>query len=76
MLRERVWRHKRLGSQSSRTTDHQVKGDFMFSFLRRDCRIQPLDDASMNQPIYRHISHGPILPMEQPGLLERLFSRR
>ncbi len=48
----------------------------MFSFLRRDRRIQPLDDASMNQPIYRHISHGPILPMEQPSLLERLFSRR
>ncbi len=48
----------------------------MFSFLRRHSRIQPLDDASMSQPIYRHISHGPILPMQQPGLFERLFSRR
>ncbi|WP_220474088.1 hypothetical protein [Aurantiacibacter xanthus] len=50
-----------------------MKGDSMFSFLRRDRRILPLDAT---QPIYRHISHGPILPMDEPGLLERLFSRR
>ncbi|MEN7537759.1 hypothetical protein [Aurantiacibacter flavus] len=48
----------------------------MFSFLRRDRRIQPLEGPSMSQPIYRHFSHGPIQPMEQPGLFERLFSRR
>jgi hypothetical protein len=25
---------------------------------------------------YRHMSHGPILPMEEPGFLEKLFGRR
>ena len=48
----------------------------MFSFLRRHRRIQPLDAVSMNQPIYRHFSHGPILPMEQPGFIEKLLLRR
>lgn len=29
-----------------------------------------------SDPTYRHMSHGKILPMEEPGFLERLFGRR
>ncbi len=29
-----------------------------------------------SDPTYRHMAHGPILPMEKPGFFARLFSRR
>ena len=48
----------------------------MFSFLRRDRSDRVLSQSSLHEPVYRHFSHGPILPMEQPSLLERFFSRR
>lgn len=31
---------------------------------------------SQSDPTLRHMSHGPILPMEEPGFLARLFRRR
>jgi len=40
---------------------------------RPDGWIQPraYSDASM-----RYMTHGPVLPMEQPGFFQRLFGRR
>lgn len=44
----------------------------MFRSSRPDNWILPQSrDAK-----YRHLSHGPIVPLEQPNLLERLFGMR
>ncbi len=29
-----------------------------------------------SDPVFRHMSHGKILPMEEPGFFARLFRRR
>lgn len=31
---------------------------------------------SRRDPTYRHMSHGPIVPLEKPTFLERLLGRR
>jgi len=31
---------------------------------------------SHRDPTYRHMSHGPIVPLEKPTLFERLLGRR
>jgi hypothetical protein len=44
----------------------------LFSSSRPDSWIQP---RPHRDPTYRYMSHGKILPMEEPGFLARLFGR-
>lgn len=46
---------------------------------RSNATIRPeswLTPRARRDATYRHMSHGPILPMEEPSFIERLFSRR
>lgn len=45
----------------------------MFRSSRPDNWTLP---RSQRDPAYRHMSHGPIQPMDKPSFIERLFGMR
>jgi len=48
----------------------------MARMFRSSRVVHPLVPQSNRDAVYRHLSHGPIIPLERPTLLERLFGWR